>query len=261
MAISLPYRRSHFAHICQWIPVLGAFIWFEYLNFLISDSSDAIDNMAGTGKTNIWIAYISDVGADVLKPLFVASCTITAASFFLSLLIEKSLRYWGRTHKSERVFGALAVLYSFSGGCGLILLSVFDTKRYKRTHKQCMWAFLVGVAMSAFFTLIEYRCIGDGRILNKLFRAKAIITGILVVLAAPFAVEFFKDPDTGGRSSSSPACIERCLKCTAAILEWGIGIGFTFLLLTSFFDLRHASGVYEDEFEGQSSEENPALPA
>ncbi|ESK95878.1 fk506 suppressor [Moniliophthora roreri MCA 2997] len=241
MAISLPYRRSHFAHICQWIPVLGAFIWFATLVTLLI--TWLVQGRPIYASVEHRIAYISDVGADVLKPLFVASCTITAASFFLSLLIEKSLRYWGRTHKSERVFGALAVLYSFSGGCGLILLSVFDTKRYKRTHKQCMWAFLVGVAMSAFFTLIEYRCIGDGRILNKLFRAKAIITGILVVLAAPFAVEFFKDPDTG------------------AILEWGIGIGFTFLLLTSFFDLRHASGVYEDEFEGQSSEENPALPA
>jgi len=32
------------------------------------------------------IPYISDIGADILKPLFVAGCAITAIGFFLSLL-------------------------------------------------------------------------------------------------------------------------------------------------------------------------------
>lgn len=42
------------------------------------------------------IAYISDVGADILKPLFVTGCVITAVSFFLSLVIERWLRHSGR---------------------------------------------------------------------------------------------------------------------------------------------------------------------
>ena len=42
------------------------------------------------------IAYISDVGADFLKPLFVAGCAITAVSFFLSLSIGRWLRHEGR---------------------------------------------------------------------------------------------------------------------------------------------------------------------
>lgn len=42
------------------------------------------------------IAYISDVGADILKPLFVAGSAITAVSFFLSLTIERWLRHSGR---------------------------------------------------------------------------------------------------------------------------------------------------------------------
>ena len=42
------------------------------------------------------IAYISDVGADILKPLFVAACAITGVSFFLSLSIERWLRHEGR---------------------------------------------------------------------------------------------------------------------------------------------------------------------
>lgn len=43
------------------------------------------------------IAYISDVGADILKPLFVTGGAITAVSFFLSLFIERLLRHNGRS--------------------------------------------------------------------------------------------------------------------------------------------------------------------
>jgi hypothetical protein len=42
------------------------------------------------------IPYISDIGADILKPLFVAGGSITAVAFFLSLVIERWLRHSGR---------------------------------------------------------------------------------------------------------------------------------------------------------------------
>ncbi len=42
------------------------------------------------------IAYISDVGADILKPLFIVGCAITGVSFFLALTIERWLRHSGR---------------------------------------------------------------------------------------------------------------------------------------------------------------------
>jgi hypothetical protein len=40
--------------------------------------------------------YISDIAADILKPLFVTGGCITAVSFFLSLVIERWLRHSGR---------------------------------------------------------------------------------------------------------------------------------------------------------------------
>lgn len=42
------------------------------------------------------IAYISDVGADILKPLFVVGSIITGLSFFFALSIERWLRHSGR---------------------------------------------------------------------------------------------------------------------------------------------------------------------
>ena len=42
------------------------------------------------------IPYISDIGADILKPLFIVGCSITGVGFFLSLVIERWLRHSGR---------------------------------------------------------------------------------------------------------------------------------------------------------------------
>ena len=42
------------------------------------------------------IAYISDVGADILKPLFIAGCSVTGVGFFLCLVVERYLRHSGR---------------------------------------------------------------------------------------------------------------------------------------------------------------------
>ena len=59
--------------------------------------------------------------------------------------------------KRERVFGCLAIFGSFLGGLGLILLSIFDTKRHSSLHRVFLLVFIVGVGLSAIFTVIEVR--------------------------------------------------------------------------------------------------------
>lgn len=57
--------------------------------------------------------------------------------------------------RREKVFGYLAVFSSFVGGCGLILLSIFDTKRFTTLHRLFLLIFILGVGFSAIFTVIE----------------------------------------------------------------------------------------------------------
>ena len=57
--------------------------------------------------------------------------------------------------KREHVFAALAILGSLIGGVGLICLSVFDTKRYTSLHRVFLLVFILGVGISAMFTVIE----------------------------------------------------------------------------------------------------------
>ena len=59
------------------------------------------------------------------------------------------------TRRRETVFGILAMVGSFIGGLGLLLLSVFDTKRYSSAHRAFLLVFIIGVALSAIFTILE----------------------------------------------------------------------------------------------------------
>ncbi|THV02887.1 hypothetical protein K435DRAFT_817575 [Dendrothele bispora CBS 962.96] len=225
------HDHHHWAYV--WIPIAGAFMWFSTLLAMLI-------TWLATGRPHYVsmdgnVPYISDIGADILKPLFIVGCSITAVSFFLTLFIERYLRHSGRLMPNmrtrERVLGMLAVFGSFIGGSGLILLSIFDTKRFSTLHRLFLLIFMVGVAISAIFTIVEYRWI------SKDFRGylmKAIIAGVLIILAIAFAVTLFKNTNVGG------------------ILEWCIAFGFTFYLLTFYFDLRQSKGVHKGELRPEN---------
>ena len=73
-----------------WVPVLTALIW---LGTLIA----AAITWFLTGRPRYVtmegsIPYISDIGADIFKPYFVAGCSVTGVGFFGSLVIEHWLR-------------------------------------------------------------------------------------------------------------------------------------------------------------------------
>ncbi len=57
--------------------------------------------------------------------------------------------------RREKVFGILAIFGSFIGGAGLVLLSIFDTKRFTSAHRIFLLVFMIGVALSAIFTVAE----------------------------------------------------------------------------------------------------------
>ncbi|EIW57442.1 uncharacterized protein TRAVEDRAFT_169230 [Trametes versicolor FP-101664 SS1] len=229
----LPHAHHHWLYV--WIPLFGAFMWFATLWALLITwlASGRPHYVSQDGN----IAYISDVGADILKPLFIVGCVITGLSFFLSSAIERTLRHQGRLvanmRRRERVLASLAVFFAFVGMCGLILLSIFDTKRFTKQHRVFLLVFIVGVGMSAIFTVIEYRWLSrdfvELRKLKTLYIVKGTIAAILILLAIAFAIALFEATDPG------------------AILEWTISFGFTFYLLTFFFDLRMSKGVHKGE--------------
>lgn len=88
--------RRHHRWWYAWVPLFAAFIWLgTILSLLITWLASGRPRYVSMspGQT---IAYISDVAADILKPLFIAATSITSVGFVLSLITERWARHAGR---------------------------------------------------------------------------------------------------------------------------------------------------------------------
>ena len=98
--------------------------------------------------------------------------------------------------------------------------------RYPTEHYIFLLVFLIGVSLSAIFTVIEFRWLAhdyaEVEKLKRAYVAKAAIGLTLVLLAIVFGATAFCAPNVGG------------------VVEWLIAFGFAFYLLTFAYDLRMA---------------------
>jgi len=115
-------------------------------------------------KPNQSIAYISDVGAESLKPLFIAGSCVTTIFLDASFLSERWLRHRGRlaknTTRTEKVLSALSMVFALIGTAGLILLSIFDILRHHKLHDIFLLLFIAGYVFSAICICWEYQRLG-----------------------------------------------------------------------------------------------------
>jgi hypothetical protein len=219
-------------------------------------------------KPNQSIAYISDVGAETLKPLFIAGACVTTVFLDLSFLSERWLRHRGRlarnTTTMEKVLSGLSLVFALIGTAGLILLSIFDTLHHKNLHDIFLLLFIAGYVVSAIFICWEYQRLGirtppppqnsqtalaltreleyrEHRILRISFWVKLTFIIIEVILAIAFAATNFK------KSYNA-----------AAVLEWAIAFIFTLYDASFFIDLipavgtRHSVRRYGNQTEMQN---------
>ncbi|MCJ1406708.1 hypothetical protein MMC19_000775 [Ptychographa xylographoides] len=178
------------------------------------------------------IAYISDIGAQGLKPLFIAGCCVTTIFLDLSFLSERWLRHSGalerNTTMAEKILSGFAIVFAIAGTAGLILLSIFDTLRHPHLHDGFLLLFIAGYVISAIFICAEYQRLGihfrNRRILRISFWIKLAFIVIEVILAVCFGVLTFD-----GHTQQ------------AAVFEWVIALIFTFWVLSFFIDLLPAA--------------------
>ncbi|KAL8731357.1 MAG: hypothetical protein Q9166_003449 [cf. Caloplaca sp. 2 TL-2023] len=183
-------------------------------------------------EPNQSIAYISDIGAQGLQPLFIAGACVTTIFLDLSFAAERWLRHTGRLAKNmgraEKILSGLSIFFAIGGTLGLILLSIFDTVSHPRLHNGFLLLFIAGYVISATFICAEYQRLGvhfrQHRVLRASFWMKLFFIIVEVLLAAVFIGTSF----TNNRS-------------IAAVFEWIIALIFTFYVLTFFVDLLPAS--------------------
>lgn len=174
------------------------------------------------------IAYISDVGASRMKPLFIAGCCVTTVFLDLSFLSDRWLRHRGRlvpeTSTAQKVLSGISIIFAAIGTAGLILLSIFDTLHHPKLHDIFLLLFIAGYILSAIFICWEYQRLGhhyhDHKILRYSFYIKLAFILIELCLAIAFAVTNFL------KASNA-----------AAVLEWAVAFIFTFYVLSFYIDL------------------------
>jgi hypothetical protein len=174
------------------------------------------------------IAYISDIGASPIKPLFVAGCCVTTVSLDLAFLSEIWLRHKAflapNLKTSEKALSVLSTVFATLGTFGLILLSVFDTVHHPKVHRLFLLLFMLGYVVSAIFVCWEYQRLGvrfrEYRVLRVSFWLKLVFIIVESFLAIGFGFCLFKRRQNPG-----------------AILEWIISFVFTFYILTFLIDL------------------------
>jgi len=176
------------------------------------------------------VAYISDVGATGIKPLFIAGSAVTVVLLDLAFLSERWLRHNGRLvgnkGRFDKFCSIASIFCGIVGAAGLILLSIFDTLHHHRLHDIFLALFIIGYLISAVFLCLEYWRLGiEHRPRHVVLFVSFWVKVVFVVIEFGLAVAFAICDRHSHRANS------------AAILEWIIAFIFTFYVLSFIIDL------------------------
>jgi amino acid transporter len=174
------------------------------------------------------IAYISDVGAYHLKPLFITGCVVTTIFLDLSFGSERWLRHRGRLVPNqttgEKVLSGLTIAFAIVGTVGLILLSIFDTFRHKTLHDVFLLVFIGGYVLSAICSCWEYQRLGIRHREHQLLRISFWIKLTFVLVVVILAIAYIACTFTGKYNQG-------------AVLEWAIAFLFSLYIFSFVVDL------------------------
>lgn len=217
--------------ISFWIlPVISSCMWIAMLLAMLGNWAVRGTPRYPSMEAGQTVAYISDIGAQGLKPLFIAGSVVTVVFLDLSFLAERWLRHAGQLvpnkGRLDKFCAIMSIFFSIWGAVGLILLSVYDTWRHPRQHIGFLIMFMVGYLISALFLCAEYLRLGifyrsQHRILFISFWIKLGFVVVEVALSIGFGV----------------CGHHRHTKNASAILEWVIAFVFTFYILSFVIDL------------------------
>lgn len=209
------------------LPLVSAVIWLAMiLTLLITWVTDGRPHYPSMVESQT-IAYISDVGAQKLKPLFISMASATVVLLDLAFLLERWLRHRGRlaanTSRSQKALSTLASIAAVAGGLGLILLSIFDTWRHKKLHDAFLTLFIAGYVISAVFICAEYQRLGKRYREFRILRISFWIKLAFILTEVALAIAFGSLNKTHHYNA-------------AAIVEWVISLIFTFYVASFALD-------------------------
>ncbi|KAK3326317.1 Frag1/DRAM/Sfk1 family-domain-containing protein [Apodospora peruviana] len=240
--------------LSYWVfPIISGVVWLGtllglLLYWIIDTKRMRYTSMADSQN----IAYISDVGAARLKPLFITGCVITTIFLDISFGADRWLRHRGRlvpnTSRGEKILSGLTIVFAFVGTVGLVFLSIFDTARHPKLHDVFLLLFIAGYVLSAIFICWEYQRLGiryrEHRVLRISFWIKLTFVVVEILLAIAFVACTFT-----GRYNPG------------AVLEWVIAFIFSFYVFSFYIDLYPAVNTKDPRNVHKMTQHKSRYPA
>lgn len=138
-------------------PLAAGLGWFGTLSILLIRWL-AIGQPRYPGQVNPEIPFISDIGAFIFQPVFVAGCVITGFAFAGTVFAVHHVRYsdkfYGLTDDAEwkQVTSFIALSAGLVSAACLVLLSIFDTFENNEPHRYLLMGTFAGLGASAILT-------------------------------------------------------------------------------------------------------------
>ncbi|KAI1434632.1 hypothetical protein GGR50DRAFT_395082 [Xylaria sp. CBS 124048] len=214
------------------LPVISGLIWLAtLLGLLLHWIVNTHEMRYPSMEPNQSIAYISDVGAAELKPLFVVGCVLTTifldASFLADWLLRRKGRLAPNTSLGQKILSGLSLLAALVGTIGLTFLSGFDTAHYPHLHDIFLILFIAGYIVSAILICWEFHRLGRKYRQHQILQISFWIKVAFIVVEVGLAVGFLVTNSRGDYDR-------------AAVLEWVVALIFSFYVFSFVIDLQPA---------------------
>ncbi|KAH7077294.1 Frag1/DRAM/Sfk1 family-domain-containing protein [Paraphoma chrysanthemicola] len=209
------------------VPIFSSTVWTAMLITMLVYWASTGKPHYSTMDVGQTIPYISDIGHDTLKPMFIAMSAITVVTFDLAFIFERWLRHTGKLARNtsvwQKVNSGFATVTAIIGAAGLILLTIFDNLRHNTLHNIFLCVFIGGYIISAIFICWEYQRLGiryrEYSILAYSFWIKLTFIIVEVCLVIAFGV-----------------CSKQHVYNVAAVLEWIVAFFYCFYVASFFLD-------------------------
>ncbi|KAI2643664.1 hypothetical protein GGS21DRAFT_497565 [Xylaria nigripes] len=211
------------------IPVISGLVWLATLLALflywVVNTHETIYPSMESGQT---IAFISDVGASNLKPLFVTGSILTTVLLDVSFIADRVLRHKARlvpnTTLNQKIASGLSIFFALIGTIGLTFLSGFDTAHYPRLHDIFLILFIGGYVLSAICLCWEFYRLSRKYHQHRILRISFWIKLTFVIVELALAIGFLTLNNGSSRNQ-------------AAYLEWILALIFSFYVFSFAIDL------------------------
>ncbi|KAJ5497910.1 hypothetical protein LT330_002804 [Penicillium expansum] len=207
----------------SWVyPAVAASTWLAMLLTMLGHWTVIGEPRYGLMKPGQNIPFISDIGAQELKPLFMIGSITTVLLLNLSFyrhVQNKSYISKACTHGS--------FFFTVVGSIGLIMLSVLDNIAHHFMHDVCVTIFIVGFLLSAALMCLDYIYLGIAHALRQpMLMTSFVIKSSFIVVELALIIVFRITEHTHYQQNN-----------TAATLEWVIAFVFTGYILSLIVDL------------------------